>query len=65
MKSRSKYNVIDLFSGCGGLIEGFEVTGNYETVAAIDWDKASCLNLSNRMRDRWGYAKAEDIVKQI
>ena len=38
--SKKKYNVIDLFSGCGGLSLGFEMAG-YEIKLAIDnWEDA-------------------------
>ncbi|MDQ0253358.1 DNA (cytosine-5)-methyltransferase 1 [Evansella vedderi] len=34
-----KYKVIDLFAGAGGLSAGFEQTGCYEVVAAVEIDK--------------------------
>jgi len=37
-----KYRVIDLFSGCGGISQGFRNTGRTEIVGAIDFDKAAC-----------------------
>lgn len=37
-----KYNVIDLFSGCGGISKGFENTGKVNIIGAIDFDKAAC-----------------------
>jgi DNA (cytosine-5)-methyltransferase 1 len=36
-----KYKLIDIFSGCGGLSNGFEQTGQFETVLAVDiWHTA-------------------------
>ena len=35
-----KYNIIDLFCGCGGLSEGFRQAG-YEIIAGIDFNKAA------------------------
>ena len=36
----NKYQVIDLFSGCGGFSYGFQ-SNNYEVVLGVDnWDKA-------------------------
>ncbi len=49
------YNVIDLFSGCGGLIEGFLQSGDYYTLAAVDWEKAPIETLRNRFSSRWNY----------
>lgn len=53
-----KIRAIDLFAGCGGLMDGFEQSGHYHTVAAIEWEKAPCANLETRLRDKWGYADA-------
>ena len=37
-----KYNVVDLFCGCGGLSKGFDNTNRVKLVGAIDFDKAAC-----------------------
>ena len=48
---KERYNVIDLFSGCGGISKGFENTGRVNLVGAIDFDQAACntykLNFPN------------------
>ena len=37
-----KYNVVDLFSGCGGISKGFENTGKVNIVGAIDVEQYAC-----------------------
>jgi DNA (cytosine-5)-methyltransferase 1 len=51
-------NTIDLFTGCGGLLEGFETESHYETLACVEWEKAPCDNIANRLRTKWGYEDA-------
>lgn len=57
-----KYNTIDLFAGCGGLIDGFMQEGSYKTLACVEWEKYPCMTLANRLRERWGYKDAEKEV---
>jgi DNA (cytosine-5)-methyltransferase 1 len=52
-----KFNIIDLFSGCGGLTDGFLQTGNFNTIAAIDWEYPTVQTLRNRLINKWGYTK--------
>ncbi|BAQ62937.1 DNA-cytosine methyltransferase [Geminocystis sp. NIES-3708] len=40
-----KYTVVDLFSGCGGLSYGFELTNKFEIKLAIDHDKKALETL--------------------
>lgn len=55
-------NTIDLFAGCGGLMDGFEQSGKYHTLACVEWEPAPCQNLEKRLRDKWGYANADEMV---
>ena len=41
---------IDLFSGCGGLSEGF-LKLNFKGLCHIDFDKYACNTLANRLKD--------------
>lgn len=53
-----KINTIDLFAGCGGLCEGFEMTGHYNTLACVEWEKAPCENLAKHLKEKWHYSDA-------
>jgi len=61
----NKYRFVDLFAGCGGLVEGFEQTGKYHTVACVEWEKFPCNTLSERLKEKWGYSDAEKRVLQF
>lgn len=55
-------NTIDLFAGCGGLMDGFEQSGKFRTLACVEWESAPCENLKKRLRDKWGYNNSEEMV---
>ena len=42
-------NFLDLFSGCGGLTEGFHQEG-YKSVLHVDYDLPACETLRERLR---------------
>lgn len=55
-------NTIDLFAGCGGLLDGFEQSKHYNMLAAVEWESAPCNNLVCRLHDGWGM---EDSDKRV
>ena len=59
---KSKIRSIDLFAGCGGLMDGFEQSGFFDTIAAVEWEKAPCRNLENRLKAKWKYSDAAERV---
>lgn len=58
----AKFNIIDLFAGCGGLLDGFLHEGNYTHVASVEWEEKPVLTLRKRLKDRWNDMDAEKSV---
>lgn len=56
------FNTIDLFAGCGGLMDGFQQEGHYNTVACVEWEKAPSETLITRLERKWGHKKASEEV---
>ena len=48
-----KIRFIDLFAGCGGLLDGFMQSELYEPVASVEWEKAPVEVLRNRLKTKW------------
>ncbi|MGL5049309.1 MAG: DNA cytosine methyltransferase [Fusobacteriaceae bacterium] len=59
------YNVIDLFAGCGGLLEGFLKEGSYNSIASIEWKKEPLANLKNRLANFWDIKDASEKCLRI
>ncbi len=57
-----KLKIIDLFSGCGGLTEGFEQTGKYDLLAAVEWDMKAALTLRHRLCEQWKKKNTNSVV---
>lgn len=57
-----KFNVIDLFAGCGGLTDGFLQTGRFCTLAAVDWEYPTVQTLKKRLITKWNYYFDDDNV---
>lgn len=60
-----KYNTIDLFAGCGGLMDGFMQEGSYNTLACVEWEKYPCQTLVKRLETRWKHKNASKEVIQF
>lgn len=58
----NKYNVIDLFAGAGGLLEGFLQSERYKPLASVEWEKAPVDTLRNRLRTKWNIEDSEESV---
>lgn len=55
-------NSIDLFAGCGGLCDGFEQSGKYITLGAVEWESAPVNQLRARLKTKWGISDADERV---
>lgn len=51
-KNKSKFEVIELFAGCGGMALGFENAG-LNTKLLVDINKNSCETLQKKNRPNW------------
>ena len=60
----SRYTVLDLFAGAGGLSEGFLQTNKFDFLAHIEWEKPMVNTLRNNLIKRWGYSH-EDAMKSV
>ncbi|MCM2676416.1 DNA cytosine methyltransferase [Alkalicoccobacillus plakortidis] len=58
----SKLNTLELFVGCGGLLDGFEKAKHYNTVASVEWKNYACDTLINRLKKTYQYQDAEKRV---
>lgn len=58
-------NTIDLFVGCGGLSEGFEQSGKYRMLGAVEWEPSPVKELRNHLKRKWNMLDADDRVLQF
>lgn len=59
---KSLFHNIDLFAGCGGLMDGFERNPLFSTLACVEWEVEPCNTLRQRLRDKYKKANADDVV---
>ena len=55
---KNTYTFIDLFSGCGGLSEGFNMQG-LRGLAHVEWEIPMINTLRNRLIKRWYHSQTE------
>lgn len=59
---KRKINTIDLFAGCGGLLDGFLQEGGYNSLACVEWEQYPCTTLAKRLSEKWKHKKADEEV---
>ena len=60
-----KYNIIDLFSGCGGLLDGFLQSNLCNHIASVEWEEAPVKTLRNRLKTKWNHQDSDETVIQF
>jgi|LakMenE01Jun11ns_1017448.scaffolds.fasta_scaffold9906406_1 DNA (cytosine-5)-methyltransferase 1 len=60
-----KLTYIDLFSGCGGLSEGFTMSRKFEGLAHVEWEVPMVETLRNRLNKKWKHSKEDSFKKVI
>lgn len=55
-------NTIELFAGCGGLVDGFEKTSKYNTLACVEWKEKQCQVLKQRLKDKYNHRNLDKYV---
>lgn len=59
---KKKYHTIELFAGCGGLLEGFLQQGGFDTLACVEWETYPCETLVKRLSTKWRHKNAKNEV---
>lgn len=59
---KKKLHTIELFAGCGGLLEGFLQQGHFDTLACVEWEKYPCETLIKRLETKWHHSNAKNEV---
>ena len=59
-----KFTFIDLFAGCGGLSEGFIMSGKYDALAHVEWEIPMVRTLRDRLEKKWKHTN-DDAFKRV
>lgn len=59
---KKKLNTIDLFTGCGGLMEGFLESNHYSSLAGVEWEEKPCETLRERLKTYWKHNNADNEI---
>lgn len=56
------FSLIDLFAGCGGMSLGFEQTDQFESILAVEWDRAAAETYRRNFGDHVIEGPIEDVA---
>ncbi len=59
---KNKIHTLELFAGCGGLMDGFQQEGHFDTLACVEWEKYPAETLANRLKKKWKHKNAANEV---
>lgn len=59
---KKKLNNLELFAGAGGLLDGFEQTGLYNLIGAVEWQKPQINTLIRRLETKYKLLDAKEKV---
>lgn len=57
------YSLVDLFAGCGGMTLGFEQTGRFRSVFAVEWEKAAAETYRRNFGDHIVASQIEQVAE--
>lgn len=55
-------NTIELFAGCGGLVDGFEKSNKFTALACVEWNKAPLDVLKKRFKNKYLREDVDDFI---
>src|SRR5262245_48594458 len=63
MAMQESYALIDLFAGCGGMTRGFEDTGRFHSLFAVEWDPDAAETYRRNFGDHVFVGPIEQVEK--
>jgi DNA (cytosine-5)-methyltransferase 1 len=58
----SRLTLVDLFAGCGGMTRGFEDSGAFRSVFAVEFDRDAAATYEANFGDHVAYGRIEDVA---